>query len=95
MVLIQGLNICFFKNTEHATPSSIAFENQEAQMHQLSPSLRPGKPNSGRGVLKSFPTFFDQVKKSLLTLAHTVCKNRDHFYLYCNTHLLTNLLMDR
>ena len=64
--------LVFFKKIEHAASSSIALAYQEAQMHQQSPSFKPGKPNSGCGVIKSFPTFFDQSKNLSVTFAQTV-----------------------
>ena len=57
---------------EQAASSSIALAYQVAQTHQLSPSFKPGKPNSGCGVIKSLPTFFDQSKNLSVTFAQTV-----------------------
>jgi len=36
-----------FKNIGQPFPASTAFAYHVAQTHQPSPSLRPGKPNSG------------------------------------------------
>ena len=65
-------NVPFFKKIEQAASSSIALAYQVAQTHQLSPSFKPGKPNSGCGVIKSLPTFFDHSKNLSVTFAQTV-----------------------
>ena len=62
----------FFKKIEQAASSSIALAYQVAQTHQQSPSFKPGKPNSGCGVIKSLPTFFDHSKNLSVTFAQTV-----------------------
>ena len=52
--------------------ASIALAYQLAQTHQQSPSFNPGNPNSGWGVIKSFPASLHQFKNSLDTFAQTV-----------------------
>ena len=42
--------------------ASIALAYQLAQTHQQSPSFKPGNPNSGWGVIKSFPASLHQFK---------------------------------
>ena len=42
--------------------------------HQVSPSFKPKKPNSGCGVIKSLPASFDQSKNLSVTFAQTVWK---------------------
>jgi len=57
----------------HAVPSSIDLAYQVAHTHQPSPSFRPGKPNSGCGVIKSLPTTLPHSKNFVVTYAQTVC----------------------
>ncbi len=47
--------------------ASRASTQRKAQRHQRSPDLRPGKPNSGRGVLKSFPRCLLNARNSSVT----------------------------
>ena len=54
-----------FKITLGAFPASNASCHLDAQRHQLSPSVSPLKLYSGIGVLRSFPTNFEKVKKTL------------------------------
>ena len=57
---------------------------QPAHTHQLSPSFKPGKPNSGWGVIKSFPASLHHSKNSVFTFAHTVCaKVNSEFLEWC------------
>jgi hypothetical protein len=53
-------------------PASTAFAYQLAQTHHPSPSFNPGNPNSGCGVIKSFPASLHHSKNSVVTLAQTV-----------------------
>ena len=57
--------LVLLKITLGAFPASNASCHLEAQRHQWSPSLKPLKLYSGIGVLKSFPTDFEKVKKDL------------------------------
>ena len=43
-----------------------------AHKHHLSPALRPGKLGR-RGVLKSFPLYFEKAKNSVVISAQTTC----------------------
>ena len=55
-----------------AQPSWWACKKRPAQRHQWSPGFRPGKPNSGCGVLRSFPRYFENAKNSAVITAQTV-----------------------
>ena len=57
---------------EQAVPSSIDLAYQVAHTHQLSPSLRPEKPSSGCGVIKSLPTTLPHSKNLVVTFKQTV-----------------------
>ena len=72
-MIFKVLSFVFFKYILHSFPASKALANQEAHTHQLSPSFKPGKPNSGWGVTKSFPADLHHSRKSLFTFAQTVC----------------------
>src|SRR5690606_2035351 len=43
------------------------------QRHQKSPGCRPGKSSSGKGVIRSLPTFCEKLRNSDVICAHTVC----------------------
>ena len=62
-----------FKKIGHPFPASTALAYQVAQTHQPSPSLSPGNPNSGWGVIRSLPASLHHSKNSVVTFAHTVC----------------------
>ena len=59
--------------TGGAQPSSDASSHLLAHKHQRSPGSKPGKLNSGLGVIKSLPFSFEYVRNASLTSAHTVC----------------------
>jgi len=63
-----------FKNIGQPLPASTARAYQVAQTHHPSPSFKPGNPNSGCGVIKSFPASLHHSKNSVVTFAQTVCK---------------------
>ena len=53
-------------------PASTALAYQLAHTHQPSPAFNPGNPNSGWGVIKSFPASLHHSKNSVVTFAQTV-----------------------
>ena len=57
-----------------ATPASQACIQRSTHKHQKSPSLRPGKPNSGLGDVKSFPFSLVKDRNAFDIFAHTVCR---------------------
>lgn len=59
--------------TGGALPASKASFQREAQRHQRSPGLKPGKSNSGRGVERSLPRDFEKARNSSVTWAQTTC----------------------
>ena len=67
------LELVFFKKILQAVPASIDCAYVAAQTHQESPSFKPGKLNSGCGVIKSLPASLDHSKNLLVTFAQTVC----------------------
>ena len=53
-----------------AQPASYASFHLNAHKHHLSPSFKPGKPNCGTALVKSFPFDFEYCKNSLVRIAH-------------------------
>jgi len=49
--------------TAGALPASADSSHLLAHKHHLSPAFRPGKLNSGLGVVRSFPFSFENCKK--------------------------------
>ena len=41
----------------------VASTQRVTQIHQKSPGSKPGKSTSGKGVIKSLPTFCEKIKK--------------------------------
>ena len=64
------------RSTFGAQPWSKASFQRRTQRHHWSPGLRPGKENSGRGVLRSFPRFLLKVRNCSLMTAQTQCRPR-------------------
>ena len=62
------------RRTLGAQPASKASCQRAAQRHQLSPALRPSKPNSGLGVLRSLPWALENSRNSSVTTAQTACR---------------------
>ena len=56
-----------------ALPACLASSQRNAQRHHWSPAFKPGKPNSGRGVTRSFPLLRENSKNSSVRTAQTVC----------------------
>jgi hypothetical protein len=54
-------------------PASKDCFHSSTQIHQPFPGFNPGKPNSGRGVIKSFPIDAWCRRNSSFTKTHTVC----------------------
>ena len=65
-IKIRAFSLVDSKTTIGAQLFSNASFQRKAHKHHLSPSLTPSKPNSGNGVDKSFPTCFENFKKSLV-----------------------------
>src|SRR5262249_41818135 len=64
---------CVARNTPRGgSPASSASCQRGAHRHQRSPGLRPGKPNSGIGVERSFPRDLENARKSAVMTAQTV-----------------------
>ena len=62
--------------TGAGTPSPYACSQRSATTHHRSPGLRPGKPHSGRGVVRSLPTACWCARNSSVMTAHTACTPR-------------------
>src|SRR5690606_1092031 len=55
-----------------AANSSAACKKRAAHRHQRSPGFSPGNRNSGRGVLRSLPRYFERARNSAVTMTQTV-----------------------
>lgn len=62
------------KNTLGAASLSNASSQRAAHKHQASPGFRPGNPNSGLGVERSLPRYFEKARNSASIFAQTVWK---------------------
>ena len=60
------------KTTIGAQLLSNASFHLKAHKHHRSPDLTPAKPNSGNGVERSLPAFFENFKKSFVAIIQTV-----------------------
>lgn len=61
------------RTTGHAAPARCTWSHLAAQTHQRSPGFRPGNPNCGIGVERSFPNCADTFRNSSVTTQQTVC----------------------
>ena len=68
--------LVLFKKILGAQLFSYASCHLIAHTHHESPSFKPGKLNSGLGVLKSFPMDEEKFKKLLSIRQQTICRPR-------------------
>src|SRR5262249_8949226 len=61
------------RSTGAARLWSSALFHRVTHTHHLSPGLSPGKPYSGTGVTRSFPSSTEKSKNSRVTFTQTVC----------------------
>jgi len=61
------------RSTGAARLWSNALFQRVAHTHHLSPGFNPGKPHSGRGVIRSLPSSTEKSKNSSVTCTQTLC----------------------
>src|ERR1051326_1880496 len=61
------------RSTGAARLWSSALFQRVTHTHHLSPGVNPGKPHSGRGVIRSLPSSMEKSKNSCVTFTQTVC----------------------